>query len=271
MADTKGSTAARRFGRELSRLRKGRELTQDALARLIGDVSASHLSNLERGYREPTPGLVARLDAAMRLGDHFARTWDDVSGSGRQAWLEEVSVLLRQAAALYDYQGFVFPGYLQTDAYARTIIRAGAPWLSAEQVEDKVNERRADADAILATESPSLWAVVDGTVLDRRYGSAKIMLEQLTHVADLVERDRLHLQVLPPASARHPGVSGSFIVIGGNPDAVYAESIHEGQIVTSAEGVARYRMLYGALQAAALDHDTTATMLRDEMRKLEHE
>ncbi|WP_052746022.1 helix-turn-helix domain-containing protein [Allosalinactinospora lopnorensis] len=106
---TADKRAMQRFGREMARTRKLADMTQGALADKLG-VSPSHISNLERGYRAPVPALLPRLDRELRSGERLTRLWDELTGSGRQAWLEEVTALVRDARAVMDYQVNVFPG-----------------------------------------------------------------------------------------------------------------------------------------------------------------
>jgi hypothetical protein len=44
---------------------------------------------------------------------------------------------------------------------------------------------------------PSLWVIVDESVLRRRIGSAKIMHDQLAHLAGLADRPKVTVQVVP--------------------------------------------------------------------------
>lgn len=67
----------------------------------------------------------------------------------------------------------------------------GAPWLSADEVSGRAEDRAKQAHHMTDAVTPIIWLVVDQTILWRRYGSGTIQREQLEHVANLVERDRL--------------------------------------------------------------------------------
>ena len=52
------------FGRVLRRMRRERELSQDALADLAG-MASKHVSELERGRKEPRLGTLLQLADAL--------------------------------------------------------------------------------------------------------------------------------------------------------------------------------------------------------------
>ncbi|MFD0772849.1 helix-turn-helix domain-containing protein [Streptomonospora algeriensis] len=258
--------ALQRFGREMARMRKLGDMTQDALARELG-VSPSHVSNMERGYRAPVPALVPKLDKALKVEGRMVRIWEELTGSGRQAWLAEVTTLIREASAVMDYQNAVFPGLLQTEEYARELIGAGAPWASSGEVEDAVAERMGRAKEFTNATEPLLWVVLDEVIIYRRFVPEAIRREQIAHIVKLVESQRISVQLVPQHYLGHPGLTGPFKVItpSAGSDVVYAESIHEGQIITAASDVARYRLLFGRLQAVSMGPAESLETIRREL------
>ncbi len=54
------------FGRVLRRIRRDRELSQDALADLAG-MASKHVSELERGRKEPRLGTLVQLADALGM------------------------------------------------------------------------------------------------------------------------------------------------------------------------------------------------------------
>jgi transcriptional regulator with XRE-family HTH domain len=54
------------FGRVLRRVRRERELSQDALAYLAG-MASKHVSELERGRKEPRLGTLVQLADALGM------------------------------------------------------------------------------------------------------------------------------------------------------------------------------------------------------------
>ncbi|WP_026116282.1 helix-turn-helix domain-containing protein [Nocardiopsis valliformis] len=262
--------AKKRFGRELARNRKRAGMTQAKLGTMV-EVSTSHLSNLEGGYRSPALPLLPRLDEVLGTGTRLQDLWDDLTGTGRPAWLDEVTNAIQNASAVYEYQVLAFPAHLQTEAYTRALMRYGAPWLAEDEVNVLVAERMTRAEDLAGATTPKLWLVVDESLLSRRYGGAEVTRAQLEYIAELAERERLTLQVVPVDSPKHPGNSGAFsvIVTQDSPDSVYVENAREGQSVTEADEVAHRRMLFAALQAVALTPDSSLERVREEIKRLD--
>lgn len=226
---------------------------------------------MERGHRDPALTLLPNLDDALETGTRFQDLWDDLTGTGRPAWLDEVANAIQASDAVYEYQVLAFPAHLQTEDYARALVKYGVPWLTAEDAEARVTERITRAKHMADAATPKLWLVVDESLLFRRYGGSEVTRTQFEHVAELAERERLSLQIAPLDAPKHPGNSGPFSVIvsADSPDAVYVESAREGQSVTVSAEVAQHRMLFAALQGVALDPDTSVSRVREEIRKID--
>lgn len=143
------------------------------------------------------------------------------------------------------------------------------PWAKPGDVAAAVAERVNRAKNFAEATSPLLWVVLDGMIVRRRFTTEDVRHEQLEHVIKLVESRRVSVQVIPENYRGHPGLTGPFKVItpDAGPDVVYAESIHEGQIITSAADVSRYRLLFGRLQAVTLGPAESTEMIR---KDLEH-
>lgn len=267
----------RSFGRELRRLRIEADLTQEAVAHRVSQrgtsVSNSHVSDIENGRAMARPWLRKFLDEVLESDGRLEKLWEELTGSGRQVWLHEVTKRTHAADALFEYQPLVFPSYVQTERYAHALIRYGSPWLSSKEVDTIAKGRCERADRMVEAELPSIWLIIDQGVLARRYGSPKIQKEQLTRVADLMQRERLTLQMVPMDSPRHAGNSGPrrIITTSDEPEVVYMESAEEGRIITDSAGIFRSRMLFAALQGGACGPEETLRAIRDEMRKIDDE
>lgn len=274
VAMTPDERALKAFGREVRRLRTEAELTQEAVARRISQrgtaISNSHVSDIEKGKAVPRPWLRRAFDEILQGGGRLERLWEELTGSGRRAWLHEIAERTHGADALYEYQALVFPVYLQTEAYSRAVIRYGAPWLSSNELTERAQQRARRAQQMAKALSPVIWLVVDQSLLMRRYGSPEVQLEQLRYVADLVADERVNLLVVPVDEPRHAGNNGPFRVItsADQPEVVYVESAHQGQIITATNEVGRYRMWFAALQGVAWGPDETLRAIRDEMKRI---
>ena len=265
MAAEKDRNAVR-FGREITRVRRNAGLTQTALARRIG-ISVSHMSNIEHGTRMPTPSIVIATDDALDEEGRLVRVYEDLTGNGRPAWLDELADLEREALSIQEFQLALFPSLLQTTDYAREVIRTTSPWAPDDEVEERLDSRMERSRRATAAPSPIMWMVVDQGVLTRTIGANDIMRTQLAHVAQLASSSRITVQVV---DGQHPGLGGPFKIVSSStaPDVVYAESPYAGQIVDSPEQVQRFRLLFGSLQAAARPPDESLRLIEERMEDL---
>lgn len=268
----KSNDAERRFGRILHRQRRLAGMTQDRLGRELG-VSSSYLSNIEHGRRPPTDPLLAAADRILATDGKLTRLWEQLSDTGRPAWLGVLADLEREASMILDCQTHVIPALLQIESYARKIARDLSPWTTEEEIEDSVATKMERAHWFAQSSTPVLWVVLEETVVRRKVGSAAVMQEQLSYLANKVQSGRVKLQVIPVDNGSHPALGGSFKVISAdaNPDVVYAESVHSGQVVDDPAHVANYRLLYGAIQACALSPDESLRLVEQEVEGLSDE
>ncbi|MCP3014858.1 helix-turn-helix domain-containing protein [Nocardiopsis dassonvillei] len=269
--------ALKAFGHELRRLRGETELTQKALARRVSQrgttISDSHVSDIENGRATARPWLRKLLDEILESDGRLERFWEELTGSGRQVWLHEVTKRTHAADALFEYQPLVFPGYLQTQDYSYALIRYGAPWLSQEQVLSLAKERSDRAKRMAEAASPVIWLIIDQSVLWRRYGSPQVQRDQLAYVAQQIERERITVQMLPVRAPRHPGTSGPrrIITTADEPEVVYMESAEEGRIISGSADISRSRMVFTALQGASRGPQETLQAIYDEMKVIDDE
>ncbi|OLT25792.1 transcriptional regulator [Nocardiopsis sp. CNR-923] len=269
--------ALKAFGRELRRLRTEAELTQQALARRVSQrgttISDSHVSDIENGRAMARPWLRKFLDEILESDGRLEQLWEELTGSGRQVWLHEVTKRTHAADALFEYQSLVFPGYLQTQDYSYALIRYGAPWLSHEQVLALAKERSDRAKRMAEAVAPMIWLIIDQSVLWRRYGSPQVQRNQLAYVAHQIERERITVQMLPVRAPRHAGTSGPrrIITTADEPEVVYMESAEEGRIISGSADISRSRMVFTALQGASRDPQETLQAVHDEMKAIDDE
>lgn len=259
------------YGAEVRRLRKESGFTQTSLAKKVRS-SKTGISDLERGLVTPSVQLRDDLDKALAPGK-LKHLWKELTGSGGEIWKFEIAGMIDSAAAVYEYEIMVFPAYMQTQDYARALIRYAAPWLPSIEVDARARERAERAAKITAAPTPRIWVVLDESILSRRYGSAEIVREQLEHVVALAESERVSIQIVPASEPRHPGNSGAFKLITTDyiPEVLVAESIREGQVITNTVEVANYRMAYTALQGVASSPEQSLARLREEVKRLRDE
>ncbi len=161
------------------------------------------------------------------------------------------------------------PGLLQTRDYARALFEA---WQSVDDDSDldQLVSARIDRQVILdRARPPSLWAVIDETALYRRIGDAKVMREQLEHLAEMAGRPKNTIQIVPAEIGAHVGLLGAFAIasIDSGPAIVYLETPDEGRTTERAAVVARISGIFDVLRAEGLSRAAS----RDVIRKVAEE
>jgi len=183
------SARGRRLRHELRRLREEADLTHSEVARRL-EWSPSKVSRIETGQSRVQTGDVRDLlevygitdettcDALVQLAREARRRgwwtrYSDVLGSGTYVGLEA------EASALHTYESMFIPGLLQTEDYARAVIRAGQARPDPETLERRVMARMARQEIFTRSDPPEIWAVLDDPVVSRPVGGADVMREQL--------------------------------------------------------------------------------------------
>lgn len=268
----------RRLAGELRRLRERKELTLEDAAERLG-WSAAKVSRIETARVGITsPDLTRMLDLYeladdRRAGLHaLARTartrgwWDayaDSLPSDYSAYIQ----LEADAAFIRSYDGMIVHGLLQTDEYAREIIRAALMGLSSPaEVERRVEVRMTRQRLLLRDESPlRFWTVVDEAALTRRVGSEAIMREQYARLLEFADRDNVTIQALPFAKGAHPATAGTFALLefreSHDPNVVYVEGTTSNLYVESDAEIYRYSLAFDHLRAMALDPDESRRLI----------
>jgi hypothetical protein len=116
------------------------------------------------------------------------------------------------ASVIRTYQIQLVPGLLQTEAYARALIRQGSA--ASEEEIGRRGELRASRQEILRRpDAPQLWAVVDEGALRRPVGSPQVVREQLAYLVEMAAHPAVTLQILPFSTGAHPAMGGPFTIL----------------------------------------------------------
>jgi hypothetical protein len=272
VADQRGPTVRRRrLAGELRRLRTVAELTLEQAAAKLGDGwSCSKLSRVETARLGISPDCLGQLlDLYGVAGDkrapllRLARKsrsrgwWDAYSGSLPGDYASYIE-LESEAATLRCFDAVTVHGLLQTEDYARAVIRAGLMALSPPaEVERRVDVRMTRQRLLTRTASPlRLRAVVHEAALRCQVGSPAIMRAQYARLLELARLPTVELQVLPNEAGAHPATAGSFSILefpeAHDPAVAYVETMTGNLFVEKDAEVFRYTLAFDRLCAMAL-------------------
>ncbi|MGI5215068.1 DUF5753 domain-containing protein [Plantactinospora sp. CA-290183] len=162
-----------------------------------------------------------------------------------------------ESSELYFYQSVGMPGLLQTEAYARAVLRTVIPTLDdpAEAQASVALRLRRQREVLDRAEPPSIAVVLDEAALHRQTGGPAVIREQLLHLVDLAESGRITVQVLPFTSAVYTPL-GQFVIVrfagGEDADVVYLESTGLEDVLDHPEAVTAHLRTFNGLREAAL-------------------
>lgn len=202
----------RRLGAELRKHREEAGVTIEAVADRLR-CSTSKVSRIETGHTSATPRDVrAMLDIYGIDGDESAELVQISREARQKGWWHPYSTVLTgayvgleaEANSVRAYEQQVVPGLLQTEEYARAMIRSARPDISADEVERRVRVRMERQSLLMQDDPIDLWMVLDEAVVSRPVGGDAVMRAQIHHLVVTAELPNVTLQVLPFAAARTP-------------------------------------------------------------------
>ncbi|SCK39167.1 helix-turn-helix transcriptional regulator [Streptomyces sp. WMMB 322] len=254
------------YGAELRWKRENAGLTLQELAEGCF-YSVAFLSQIEMGDRRMPLDLARHADQLLGTDGFFERRCDDARTAkrgGHAEYFADVAEMERHALTVEEWSPALVPGLLQTEDYARAVVRATHPLEAASDVEAKVAARLSRADLFDAARPPELWVVLHELMLLQTIGSAATMAEQLEHVVRLAEDCRVVTQVVPVNAGAFPFMMGmsKFMTFTDAPPVMYTEGLHSGQLIDEPTLVKQYTRSYDLLRASALPPGASLAMIQ---------
>ncbi|WP_097218378.1 MULTISPECIES: helix-turn-helix domain-containing protein [unclassified Streptomyces] len=255
------------FGARVRRLRTAAGLTQAELGDLTHVVS-TRITQIERASgAKPTLELTRALDAALGAEELLVELWPYVYREAFPDWSRKFMEYAERAVAVCEYAAHVVPGLLQTEDYARAVLRVGRTLDNEEQLDERVTFRMGRQKRLAAPDRPELWVVLDEAVLRRPVGGNAVMREQFGRLLAAATEAHITLQVLPFDQGEHEVMGGSLTLLTMPDDSeiAYTEGAHYGQLIEDPDEVRRFALTYDRLRAAALPPLMSLDMIRSVM------
>ena len=271
------------LGAHLRRLREARGVSREDAGWEIRS-SESKISRMELGRVGFKERDVDDLLTLYGLEDDDERTrllalardannpgWWHRYGDVLPGWFQSYLGLEASASLIRTYEVQFVPGLLQSRDYARAVVLLGHGRASLEEVERRVNLRLARQELLTRERAPSLWAVVDESVLRRPIGGLDVMRGQLEALIEATKLPNVRLQVVPFHVGGHAAAGGAFSILrfpdDELPDVVYVEQLTSAIYLEKREDVEQY---VAAMESLCVDAEQPGrtvelltTMLRD--------
>lgn len=251
-----------RLATELRRLRETAGLNSLQAAGLLG-VSPAQITHIESALAGVSEQRIRRLAShyactdekfigalAAMATDRTRGWWEEYRGLLPTSFLdlselEHHARFLRHVAVLY------VPGLLQTEHYARAVFSSRLPELTAEEIELRIQHRRARQEFTIPYE-----AVIHEAALRIRVSDRATSRAQLTRLLELSEADHITVRVIPFDLDDFASASGTMTYVGGSLprlDTVVRDALHGSAFIDSEAQLNTYRTSFRKVEAASLE------------------
>lgn len=240
-------------GPKLSKIENGKQGATPEEVRILCEFYRA--SNDERDY------LVSLTEQRPKHRRRRAGKRDAVPD-----WFRRFLALEWDATEIKSYHIDMVPGLLQTEDYARAMIRAWEPEADERLIDKQVEARMKRQDVLRRSGRPSLRLelVLGEGALRRMVGDKKIMRVQLKHLAMMARRPNITVRVLTFDVPDRISVASAFDLFRlaqQNISTVYLEDLFGATYLKEPEEYTQYSSVYGRLRDAALEPEGSRILI----------
>ncbi|MFE5207142.1 helix-turn-helix domain-containing protein [Streptomyces sp. NPDC056600] len=268
------------LGKRLQELRETAGLKREEAARVlhVAPATVRRMETAEVALKIPyVQMLLSAYGVPEQEAAEFVALAEDAN---RPGWWQRFHDVLPDWFSLYvslegaakmlrSYEPHFVPGLLQTEDYARAVLRAGATGAGAEATVERHVALRMTRQRLLERETPpKLWVIMEETVLRRPVSSdARVMREQIDRLLEATGQAHVTLQVAEFASGPHPGAYAPFSLFRFAepelPDMVFTEYLTGALYLDSRNEVAAHLEALDHMTARAASTERTRALLRE--------
>ncbi|KPC62512.1 helix-turn-helix domain-containing protein [Streptomyces chattanoogensis] len=236
-------------------------------------ASTSKVSRLERGESPAKPRDVHDLASFYGLSREQHSQLDQLMAQAGNAdlysrfadvtphFLKRLIRLERTAQSIFVYEPRVVPGLLQTETYARAIVRMMEVGVSDGDIE-RIVALRMERQVMLDQDVPTLAALIDEEVLYRLYGDAVVMAEQTELLLKATRTNRVNIRIVPRGAQMPPyPIFHLKFADGDFQELAYVEHLDGANYVTQKGQLDKYRKLMVNVRASAYDREGSTEAL----------
>ncbi|WP_328312265.1 helix-turn-helix domain-containing protein [Streptomyces sp. NBC_00442] len=251
--DDEACAVAATVGRQLKLWRETAGLTAAEFGAAIG-YGEDLVYKVEGGRRIPRSEYLDQADEVLGAGGRLSAMKKDVAVARYPKTVRELAKLEGQAVELCMYANHNIHGLLQTEEYARALLRTRRPAYSSGELERMVSARVARGSVFDRTPGPELSFVQEEVTLRRPIGGSTVLRQQLQRLLVLAELPNVELQVMPTSRGDHPGTAGMIEVLKfGNGSAVgRGDGKFGGRPISDPCQLRILELRYGIIRAQAL-------------------
>jgi hypothetical protein len=185
-------------------------------------------------------------------------------------WFGPYLSLEQAASIIRGYEAQFVPGLLQTEDYARAVLRLGHGDAPAAEVERRVGLRMKRQQLLRRPAAPRLWVIIDEAALRAVVGGTATMRAQLRHLTEVAELPCVSIEILPSRTG-HAAPGGPLTILrfpeDEIPDMVYLEQPSGAVYVDKLADIDRYRHIMNSLSVQAEPPTATTMILHQIIRE----
>jgi transcriptional regulator with XRE-family HTH domain len=275
MADLSPTIRQRELGMRLREFRTAKGLTVEDVAHELL-CSPTKVSRAETGARRATLRDVRDLCQIYGIDSETSAELMELAREARQpGWWTKYDDLkiapyigMEQAAtAITAFGMYYVPALLQTEDYARAIIKGIAPKIEEDILGQRVEARMMRQKLLFQPKPPKYRVLVDEAVLHRQVGGPAVMKAQLDKILSLIREERAAAQVLPYEVGAYGAVDSNFAYLefAGTmlPDLVFVEGLASNLYMERPDELERFREALEYLRDEALNPRDSAKRIEE--------
>jgi transcriptional regulator with XRE-family HTH domain len=247
------------FGAEVRLERERLGMSRAELGK-AANCGYSLVAKIESGDRVPALDFAEACDRVFpHANGRFVRLWPLALRYAYPPWFRRYVELEWTATAIRMFHPLLLPGLVQTEEYARAVLRTGRP----TNLDDLVTARMERQHVLRRDDPPHLWLVLDEGVLRRAVGGTNVMRGQLERLRALADSPPHVVQIIPSTISVYAGSGSPFglLSFSEGPDVVHVDGFPRGYILAESDDVASARGAYDLLKATALPPDESSPLI----------
>ncbi len=267
------------LGRRLLDLRERAGLKREEAARIlhVAPATVRRMETAEVALKIPYLQLLLKFyGVGEEEAEAFVQLAEEANKPGwwqrfhdiLPGWFSMYVSLEGAAAVIRQYEPHFVPGIMQTEEYARGVLKSGAVGQTRpEDIEGHVALRMQRQELLTRENAPRIWAVMDETALRRPVVGPQVMRAQVDRLLEVTNLPHVTLQVIEFSSGPHPGTYGPFALfrfaMSELPDMVYSEYLTGAVYLDARTEVATHLEVMDRMAAQAATAQRTKEILED--------
>jgi transcriptional regulator with XRE-family HTH domain len=276
MADANPTARQRELSRRLQMLREAKSLNATEVAEQLL-CSSTKISRIETAQRKaslrdvrdlcqlygvPEAETAELMDLAREAREPgwWAR-YDDLGNASAYLGLEQ------EAKSIAYFSMSYIHGLLQTEGYARSIIRSINPLMNEQVLEERMQARIRRQELFEIPDRPHLRVLLDEAVLQRATGGHAVMAAQLAKILDAIAAEKAVVQVVPFSAEVTASSDSNFTLFEfdhpSSSSIIHIEGLLYSSILDKPAIVDRYREVLDHLRDVALRPAETQALITE--------